>query len=421
MTAPLIYNLFPLLAGPFKDWGSHLERARRMGFNWVFVNPFHLPGASGSLYAVKDHYGFHPLLLDPDGGDPAGQLRGVVDLAHGLGLKMMMDLVINHTAVDSPLAKRHINWYRRDDHGKVIRPGAWDNGKWVTWGDLGSIDNAGSPDRNGLWQYWRGLVAYYAGIGFDGFRCDAAYQVPQELWRYLIGTAKECWPRLQFFAESLGCTIEQTLELARAGFDFTFNSSKWWDFSEPWCLKQYRESAPVIPSISFPESHDTERLAAELGGHREAVRQRFVFAAFFATGLLVPMGFEYGFRRRLHVVQTRPSDWEEPSWDDTEFIAQANALKGRHEVWQQEGPVDTLDAGNERVLALYKSSRDGHQRGLLLVNKDRHAEQRFRLGGLREQLGGEPMEVFPESRPLPATEPWESTLPPTGIRILMGT
>jgi hypothetical protein len=47
---PRIYNPFPLLAGPFPRWNEHLERARRMEFDWIFLNPFHRAGYSGSLY-----------------------------------------------------------------------------------------------------------------------------------------------------------------------------------------------------------------------------------------------------------------------------------------------------------------------------------------------------------------------------------
>ncbi len=31
-----------------------------MGFNAVYINPFHYPGFSGSLYAVKDYYRLNP-------------------------------------------------------------------------------------------------------------------------------------------------------------------------------------------------------------------------------------------------------------------------------------------------------------------------------------------------------------------------
>src|SRR4051794_12417182 len=58
---PRIYNLFPRLIGSIDDWAAHLPRIAAMNFNWVYVNSFHEPGASGSLYAVKDPYRLNPL------------------------------------------------------------------------------------------------------------------------------------------------------------------------------------------------------------------------------------------------------------------------------------------------------------------------------------------------------------------------
>ena len=60
----ILYNLFPLLAGPFSRWGEHFARAAGMGFDWVFVNPIQQLGASGSLYSIADYFQFNPLLLD---------------------------------------------------------------------------------------------------------------------------------------------------------------------------------------------------------------------------------------------------------------------------------------------------------------------------------------------------------------------
>ena len=74
MPGPRIYNLFPLLAGPVPQWSDHLERIAAMAFDWVFVNPFHYPGFSGSLYAIKDYYRLHPLLA-ADGADPGSLLK----------------------------------------------------------------------------------------------------------------------------------------------------------------------------------------------------------------------------------------------------------------------------------------------------------------------------------------------------------
>ena len=106
MSAPstmLIYNLFPLLAGPFLGWAKHMERAAAMGFSWIFVNPIQRSGKSQSLYAVSDYDVLDPRMLDPHSAlGPEEQLQTAMTAAGKLGLQMMTDLVANHCAVDSP-------------------------------------------------------------------------------------------------------------------------------------------------------------------------------------------------------------------------------------------------------------------------------------------------------------------------------
>ncbi len=377
---PRIYNLFPLLAGPLPRWRPHLERAAGMGFTWIFLNPFHESGFSGSLYSVKDHYRLDLRLQDGTGRPAEKQLRDMLGEAARRGLAVMMDLVINHTAIDSPLVREHPDWFKRDATGQLVHPGAKDGERRVVWRDLAEVDNACSPDRESLWAYWRKLALYYAGLGFRGFRCDAAYQVPAALWRDLIGTVKACHPEVLFFAETLGCTPEQTLETAGAGFDFIFNSSKWWDFHEPWCLGQYAATALVIPSISFPESHDSPRLAAELNGDRHAVLQRYAFAATFSTGVMMPIGFEYGFHKRLHVVKTTPADWETPGWDLTGAIAAINRTKAAHRPLNEEGPITPVDLDDPRLFGFAKRTQDGDEEVLVILNLGRTAVTPLRLG-----------------------------------------
>ena len=384
-SGPRIYNLFPLLAGLLSSWEPHLERAQRLGFNWVYMNPFHAPGYSGSLYAIKDYYTVDPRLLDPNQGEedqaaqPEVQLKRMLRTAQRLGLKVMMDLVINHTAFDSVLVSQHPDWYKYDVDGKHVHPSAKDGNTKIVWGDLVEIDNADSPDREQLWQYWLALLEHYATLGFDGFRCDAAYKVPTELWQFLIPGLKQTYPDRLFVAESLGCPIEETVGLAQAGFDYLFNSSKWWDLTGRWCLNDYRQTAPWAPSISFPESHDTERLATELHGDQAAVKQRYAFAGLYSSGVLMPMGFEYGIRRRLDVVKTRPQDWEELVWDLSDFITTVNHIKMTHRVFNEDGPIKLVRVQNQHVFACVKSSVDGAERALILLNKDRDYPQRCSL------------------------------------------
>jgi starch synthase (maltosyl-transferring) len=385
-TGPRIYNLFPLLAGAFPRWKEHFERARAMEFDWVFLNPFHKAGYSGSLYSIVDYYEFDPRLVDPSAGPPERQFHQMLEAAQGLGLSVIMDLVINHTAFDSPLLAQHPSWYKRGRDGKPVHPSAREGNRVISWGDLLEIDN--SKDREGLWTYWADLAEHYAAMGIRGFRCDAAYKLPSELWRMLIGRLKRAHPDVAFFAESLGCPFRETVRLAGCGFDFIFNSSKWWDFVAPWCLEQYRQTAPLVPSISFPESHDTARLAAELKGEREAVKMRYGFSAVFSTGVMMPIGFEYGFSRSLNVVETKPDDWEKPLWDISDYIGRVNRLKASRQVFNEEGPIDTLTVDNPRIFGFVKWSRDKRERALIVINKDARAQQSFRLQSLGQFLAG---------------------------------
>jgi len=377
MQSPLIYNLFPRLAGHMGQWLEHARRARQMGFDWIFINPIQYPGFSGSLYAIKDFYRLNPLFIPPDDDDPMETLHQTLAQMHDLGLKVMMDLVVNHTAKDCELVKGHPAWYRRDASGEVVSPSAIDPAdarKVTVWGDLAEVDNAGSTDRQGLWAYWTAMLQYHLDLGFDGFRCDAAYKVPGRLWEQLIGAARKRRTDLLFVAETLGCRLAEVRGLRSAGFDYLFNSSKWWNFDQPWCLEQHEEFGAIAPSISFPESHDTERLMDLTGGLVQVQRQRYALAAAFSAGIMIPLGYELGFTRRLNVVSTMPDDWEQTDVDLTGYIAQVNQLTRDLPVLSVEGHwemVSTLD----RPTVVLRKSADGLDPVVLVVNKDWHDPQ----------------------------------------------
>ena len=157
--------------GPHRGHGFHLD----------FFNPIHTPGLSGSLYAVKDCYGFNPLFDPESGQDPEAALAHFLKEAGRRGLKVMLDLVINHSAIDSPLVTQHPEWYAKDDDGRIEHPGAIDPAdatKVTVWGDLAELEYWPPPDPEGLLHYFDGVVAKYLRLGFMGFRADAAYKIP---------------------------------------------------------------------------------------------------------------------------------------------------------------------------------------------------------------------------------------------------
>lgn len=355
---PRVYDLFPTLAGPISHWTAHFERIAGMGFDWVYVNPIQQTGGSGSLYAIGDYYRLNAKLRGDDARPDDEIARDMVAAAQARGLRVMFDLVINHTANDSALVREHHAWYRLDETGRPAAPCAVDPAEpshVTVWHDLAELDFSERPARAEMVAYFSDVVRHYAELGVNGFRCDAAYKVPGAVWSDITAAARAVRPNTVFAAETLGCSFEEVTQLAGAGFDYLFNSSKWWDFRSPWLLEQYEAFRHIAPSIGFPESHDTPRLVAELDQLPErqieaAYRLRYVFAAFFSAGVLLPMGYEYGFSRKLDVVSTTPQDWELPRFDLTAFIADVNAMKAALPALNEEGAQQRLPAGDGVVL-----------------------------------------------------------------------
>jgi starch synthase (maltosyl-transferring) len=409
VTPPLIYNLFPRLLGPTSRWTDATRAAADMGFDWIYLNPWHYPGFSGSLYAPKEYRRMNPLFLPPGADERSlDPLRDYLRSAADLGVRVMMDLVVNHTSKDSPLADEHPAWYVRDAHGELVSPSVADPDdptNVTVWGDLAEIDNEGSADRDALWAYWGDLVEDSLRLGFAGFRCDAAYMVPSALWRYLIGRAKRVRPDVEFFGETLGASEEAVHDLADSGFHYFFNSSKWWDFRQSWALEQHEAFGRIAPSISFPETHDTTRLAADTGGDEAVQRQRYALATAFSAGVMMPIGYEYGFRKKTDVVHTMPSDWERRSFDLRPFVARANRLKREHPLLHGEGRLRAPEGLGQAVLLLERSSGRGRS-GYIVVNTDTGGEHHLDLIALQEsredlRLHRVCRDDEPDPRPLP--------------------
>jgi starch synthase (maltosyl-transferring) len=396
-----IYNLFPLLAGTFSDWEHHCERAAKMGFTWIFVNPIQRPGRSGSLYSIADYFALNPAFFDSSSRKmPETQLKEMIKKAESYGLRVMIDLVINHCAVDSELLAQHPDWFQWDSPGNVAHPFADEDGKKVVWTDLAKFNYYGNG-HNALIDYFSVLVQHLIDLGFKGFRCDAAYQVPNNAWERLINDSRKKNPGVLFLAETLGCTLDQTKNTVRAGFDYIFNSAKWWDFHGHWLMQQYHLTRETVPSISFPESHDTVRLCEELNGNVDGIKQRYLFAALFSAGVMLPIGFEFGFRKRLSVVSTRPQDWETTGIDLQEYVANVNKIKAEQSLLQEDGPAEILPCNNSNVLVLWKASASTHNELLLILNKDIYNKQYYHAESLYTiiQAGGIPLlDVSPEFR-----------------------
>jgi starch synthase (maltosyl-transferring) len=201
-----------------------------------------------------------------------------------------------------------------------------------------------------------------------------------------------------FLAETLGCSAQQTKETAKAGFDFVFNSSKYWNFHDWWMIEQYNLVREKCSSVSFPESHDTPRLCAEFDGNINALKQRYLFSALFSAGVMMPIGFEFGFRKPLHVVKTTPSDWENTGLDLCSYIGKVNSIKKEHQVFHEESVTNILHCHNPNILLLWKASAKRSTEALLILNKDLWHHQDFHTDHFRHfiQSGAPLRDVSPE-------------------------
>ena len=359
---PRIYNLFPLLVGRVSAWTAELPRIAALGFDWVYLNPFHQTGGSRSLYAVADPDHLDARFRDNDGTSDDDQIRRFCAAATSHGLRVMTDLVINHTAMDGPLAAQRPDLFLRDAEGRIESPYAVDPvdpSLRTVWGDLAELDYHSEGSRRELTRFWSGYVNRLQDLGVGGFRCDAAYKVPPAVWRDLIGAAKALEPDCLFAAETLGCTFEEAQATAGAGFDYLFNSFAWWDLKAAWALEQYDRLRVIAPSIAFPENHDMARLAADLDGDTAAVtralKARYALSAFFSAGVLLPIGYEWGYRTALHVVETTPEAREHDTGIDiSAYVAAINALRAELPAANVEGAQARISSPDAAYVALLR-------------------------------------------------------------------
>ncbi len=340
-----IYNLYPRLIGAIDSWYSHVERIANMGFSWIYVNPIMESGFSGSLYAVKNYYEYNGAFFEnPIRLYAEKDIKKFTDHCQTLGINVMLDIVINHSSKDSVLTTEHYDWYKRDEQGNLISPGAWDNGEWVSWGDLAEFDNEAKDNGSHLplWEYWRDFIDNAMYLGFRGFRCDAAYKVPSQLWKYLIDHAKSKDSSVIFFAESLGCSLEDSISLGESGFDYLASSAKWWDYSSPWFVEQYEATRHVTKSITFVENHDTIRAITEYNGNIDRVKQAMMFTALVGNAWVMTSGFEYGARNRCNVVCDTVDDAESVHYDISDYIKRFIDYMKTSQVAFYRGELETI-------------------------------------------------------------------------------
>jgi glycosidase len=169
----VIYEIYPRdfsEKGNFEGVTAELDRLKELGVNILWLMPIHpigqekKKGPIGSPYAVRDYYA-----VNPDYGT-AADLKRLVAEAHRRGMKVIIDVVANHTSWDSVMMKTP-EFYVRDARGHITFP--------HDWSDVAEL-NYDSP---ALRRYMIDMLKFWLrDFDLDGFRCDVAAEVPTDFW-----------------------------------------------------------------------------------------------------------------------------------------------------------------------------------------------------------------------------------------------
>jgi starch synthase (maltosyl-transferring) len=340
------------------------------------------------------------------------QLAAFAAAAARRGLAAMTDLVLTRMAEEAPMVREQPLWFQPAS-GSVV-----------------AFDWSRAETRVALTEYFIALVQRHVGLGFRGFRCPAALAVPAETWRALIGAARAVAPDCIFCADTLGEPAAAVQRLAGVGFDYLFNSVKWWDFRSPWLFDEDRALRRIAPTIGFAESHDTERLATDLERSGTAslaeiaaeYRRRYEFAADFSSGVLMPMGFEWGWRHRLDNARTRPSDAaEEKRFDLSSSIATVNKTKAALPALNGGAAPRLLTPPESPVLALARATEDGAEWAFVISSRDATGEHVLATDVLLAAADGRHL-VLEEAGTVAdsATLALEISVAPLSLRVLRG-
>ena len=169
--------------GTFDAFSDHLERLHDMGVKILWFMPImpisfkNRKGSLGSYYACSSYTS-----INPEFGTES-DFKHLVDKAHHLGMKVIIDWVANHTGCDHKWTTDHPSFYKLDVNGNFYDAHGWD--------DVIDLDYANDEMRIKMissMQFW------IDEFNIDGFRCDMAMLTPVDFWMQARSTIDSTKP-----------------------------------------------------------------------------------------------------------------------------------------------------------------------------------------------------------------------------------
>jgi cyclomaltodextrinase len=258
----VIYEIYPRdfsEKGNFDGVTAELDRLKELGVNILWLMPIHpigqekKKGPIGSPYAVRDYYA-----VNPDYGT-AADLKRLVSQAHRRGMKVIIDVVANHTSWDSVMMKTP-EFYVRDASGKITFP--------HDWSDVAELNY----DNPKLRRYMTDMLKFWLrDFDLDGFRCDVAAEVPTDFWEQARAELDKVKPDIVMLAESdkpellsRAFDLDYSWPLHGALNDVIHGRKPATAFRDTWEVDAAKYPRGAL-RMRFSDNHDEKRAVARFG------------------------------------------------------------------------------------------------------------------------------------------------------------
>ena len=349
--------------GTFKGVEAQLPRLKDLGVDILWLMPVNKIGVEGrkgtlgSYYAISDY---------KDVNEEFGTMQDFEDLiaaAHEQGFRIVMDWVANQTSPDNVwMTTKPTDFYERDSLGNAI----WE----YDWTDTRSLNY----ENREVWYAQEEAMRFWLDKGVDGFRCDAAGEMPSETWQYLVPALRRAYPEIYLLAEA-----EKPEFVADTMFDATYA----WEMHHienaigrgpankdgektAADLREYlAKDAVNTPAssfrLAFTSNHDENSWNGtefERMGDAAKVLEVLNFTL-PKTQPLIYTGQEIGLSRRLEFFEKDPiTDWSANEY--TEFFKELVDLKHANPALaagERGGKVKWIETGDPDVLAFSRRVR----------------------------------------------------------------
>ncbi len=290
--------------GTMKAFSEHLPRLRDMGIEILWFMPI-TPisdkdrlGALGSYYAAKDYTSVNPEFGTLD------DFKELVKEAHGLGFKVIIDFVANHTGNDHHWTVAHPDYYVYNSDGSLLHPHGWT--------DVAQLNF----ENKNVWKALSDAMCFWIReCDIDGFRCDMAHLVPLDLWIEARTAITKIKSEIFMLAE---CEVPEY----HHAFDATY-TWKWMHSSEDFCKKKISldhllevlySGAVEFPStafrVYFTSNHDENSWnGTEYEKYGDAALMLAVLSATWNGLPMIYSGQELPNHKRLKFFDKDPIEW----------------------------------------------------------------------------------------------------------------